>query len=250
MAHVRFQNVSKIYTRRSRQFLFRYVWDALAGRQQRRDSGGFYALRDVSFELRDGDTLGIVGHNGAGKSTLLSLVAGLTAPEEGSVDVRGRLSALLELGGGFHPDLTGAENLYINAALCGMTRREAEEAFDRIVEFSELGEFIHEPLRTYSAGMVMRLAFSVAVQVEPEILLIDEILAVGDKDFQKKCADRILEMRDRGAILICVSHAADTLRELCKRGLWIESGQVVMHGEADEVFDAYESSKAAARPAS
>ncbi len=250
MAHVIFQNVSKVYTRQSRQFLFRYVWELLTGKRRRGNRDSFYALRNISFELRDGDTLGIVGHNGAGKSTLLSLVAGLTAPEEGSVDVRGRLMALLELGSGFHPDLTGAENLYMNAALCGMTRREAERAFERIVEFSELGEFIHEPLRTYSAGMVLRLAFSIAVQVEPDILLIDEIFAVGDKDFQKKCSDRILEMRDRGTILVCVSHAADTLRELCKRGLWIESGEVVKYGEAGEVFDAYLSSKAAARPAS
>ncbi len=250
MAHVRFQNVSKIYTRRSRQFLFRYVWDALRGRRQRRDSGGFYALRNVSFELREGDTLGIVGHNGAGKSTLLSLAAGLTVPEEGSVTVQGRLSALLELGGGFHQDLTGVENLYINAALCGMTRREAEEAFDRIVEFSELGEFIEEPLRTYSAGMVMRLAFSIAVQVEPEILLIDEVFAVGDKDFQAKCGERIREMRDKGTILLCVSHSPETLRALCKQGLWIESGEVVMQGEADEVFDAYLARKGAGQAAS
>ncbi len=245
MAHVIFKNVSKIYTRQSRQFLFRFVWELLTGQRRRRNNDAFYALRNVSFELGDGDTLGIVGHNGAGKSTLLNLVAGLTVPEEGSVSVDGRLMALLELGSGFHPDLTGAENLYMNAALCGMTRQEAERAFEKIVEFSELGRFINEPLRTYSAGMVMRLAFSIAVQVEPDILLIDEIFAVGDKDFQAKCSDRILEMRDRGTILLCVSHSADTLRELCKRGLWIESGRAVMYGEADEVFDAYLSHKSA-----
>ena len=236
MAHVAFQNVSKVYSRQSRRFFARYLKEVISGKTKKE---GFYALRGVSFEVHDGDTLGIVGHNGAGKSTLLNLVAGLTVPEEGSVDVKGRVMALLELGSGFHPDLTGIENLQMNASLCGLTKQETEAASEAIVEFSELGDFIEEPLRVYSQGMVLRLAFSIAVHVDPDILLLDEVLAVGDKDFHKKCLNRIFEMRDMGKILLCVSHAPDTLRELCRQALWIESGQVVRYGEAAEVFEAY-----------
>lgn len=237
MAHVSFQNVSKIYSRQSRRFVFTYFLEVLG--RKRRPQEEFYALRDISFDLNDGDTLGIVGHNGAGKSTLLSLVAGLTVPEEGRVDTSGRVMAMLELGSGFHMDLTGHENLRMNAALCGLSKTETLEAAERILEFSELGDFIDEPLRTYSQGMVLRLAFSIAVHVKPEILLLDEILAVGDKDFQKKCERRIWELRDKGAILMVVSHIPTVLRELCAKGLWIEKGHIVKHGSADEVFDAY-----------
>jgi ABC-2 type transport system ATP-binding protein/lipopolysaccharide transport system ATP-binding protein len=237
MAHVSFQNVSKIYSKQSRQFFFSYFLEVLG--RKRRPQEVFYALRDVSFNVRDGDTLGIVGHNGAGKSTLLSLVAGLTVPEEGSVSVSGRVMAMLELGSGFHPDLTGRENLRMNAALCGLSQKETMDATEEIIGFSELGDFIEEPIRTYSQGMVLRLAFSIAVHVKPDILLLDEILAVGDKDFQKKCEKRIFELRDRGTILLVVSHIPTVLRELCAKGLWIEKGSVVMRGEADEVFGAY-----------
>jgi ABC-type polysaccharide/polyol phosphate transport system ATPase subunit len=237
MAHVAFQNVSKIYTKQSRQFFFSYFLEVLG--RKRKPQELFYALRDVSFEVGRGDTLGIVGHNGAGKSTLLSLVAGLTVPEEGSVSVSGRVMAMLELGSGFHPDLTGMENLRMNAALCGLTKEETLAASERILEFSELGDFIHEPIRTYSQGMVLRLAFSIAVHVEPDILLLDEILAVGDKDFQKKCLKRVMELRDSGTILLIVSHIPTLLQEFCKKGLWIEKGGVIMQGEASEVFNAY-----------
>jgi ABC-type polysaccharide/polyol phosphate transport system ATPase subunit len=236
MAHVTFRNVSKIYSRQSRQFFARYFVEVLSGKKKKE---GFHALRDVSFEVREGDTLGIVGHNGAGKSTILNLVAGLTVPEDGSVDVKGRVMALLELGSGFHYDLTGIENLHMNAALCGLSKQDTLDAQDAIVEFSELGDFVREPIRTYSAGMVLRLAFSIAVHVRPEILLLDEVLAVGDKDFQKKCFRRIVELKDAGTILLCVSHVPDTLRILCKKALWIEAGRTVMQGEANEVFDAY-----------
>ncbi len=245
MAHVRFDNVSKIYTRQSRQFFYRFFLEAMG--KNRREA--IYALRDVSFDLRDGDSLGIVGHNGAGKSTLLSLVAGLTVPEKGSVSVDGRVMAMLELGSGFHYDLTGVENLWMNAALCGMTKRETAAAFDQILEFSELGEFIREPLRTYSQGMVLRLAFSVAVHANPDILLLDEILAVGDKDFQKKCLNRIFDMKRQGKILLCVSHVPGILRQLCEQALWIEAGRVVMQGPAGEIFDAYMARTLRASPA-
>jgi len=237
MASISFKNVSKIYSRQSRQFFLRYFLDAFG--RKREKSEGFYAVHDVSFDLREGETLGIVGHNGAGKSTLLNLVAGLTVPEEGTVDVDGRVMALLSLGSGFHPDLTGLENLQMNAALCGLTKRETLDAHDKIVEWSELGDFINEPLRTYSQGMVLRLAFSIAVHVEPDVLLLDEVLAVGDKDFQKKCSNRILELKDSGTMLICVSHVPDTLKYLCRKALWIEAGEIVMLGEAGEVFEAY-----------
>ncbi len=240
MPHVRFENASKIYSRRSRQFIGRYVLDTLRGRGGKES---FYALRNVSLDLSAGDTLGIVGHNGAGKSTLLSLAAGLIIPEEGRVSIDGRVMAMLELGAGFHQDLTGVENLYMNAALCGLTRAETELAFKKIVDFAELGEFIYEPIRTYSQGMTMRLAFSIAVHVEPEILMIDEILAVGDKDFQTKCHERIFELRDQGTILLCVSHVPTVLSELCQKGLWIEHGEVIQQGRASEVFEAYMAKK-------
>jgi len=235
MAHVRFENVSKIYTRQSRQFFYRF----LSHRLGRGPKKPIYALRDVSFEVSGGRALALVGHNGAGKSTLLNLVAGLTVPESGTVDVSGRVMAMLELGGGFHVDLTGAENLRINAALCGLTKSETDELFPRITEFSELGEFIWEPLRTYSSGMVERLAFSIAVHADADILLLDEVLMVGDKDFQQKCLDRILEMRNQGKILLCVSHVPQLLRQLCDYALWIEAGSVVREGPIDEVVEAY-----------
>lgn len=236
MAHIRFEGVSKIYSRQSRQFFYRFLSHRLG--QRKKDP--FYALRDVSFDVGNGGSLAIVGHNGAGKSTLLNLVAGLTAPEVGRVDVSGKVMALLELGSGFHPDLTGAENLRINAALCGFTKSETNELFPQIADFSELGEFIGEPLRTYSSGMVLRLAFSIAVHANADILLLDEVLAVGDKDFQQKCLDRILEMRQQGKILLCVSHVPDMLRSLCSHALWIEAGRVVRQGSIGEIITDYQ----------
>jgi len=236
MAHIRFQNVSKAYTRQPRQFFYRFLSQEL--RRSRRKQ--FYALRDVSFQVGVGRSLAVVGHNGAGKSTLLNLVAGLTAPEKGSVEVEGRVMALLELGSGFHQDLTGAENLRMNAALCGFTKTETEELLPQIVEFSELGEFIWEPLRTYSSGMVLRLAFSIAVHADADILLLDEVLTVGDKDFQQKCLARVVEMRNQGKILLCVSHVPELLHQLCSHALWIEAGRVVREGPIEEVLEAYQ----------
>ena len=178
--------------------------------------------------------------NGAGKSTLLSLVAGLAWPDEGKVEVNGRVAELLELGSGFHPDLTGAESVFLNAALLGFSRRRAREKFDEIVEFSGIRDFIDQPLRTYSAGMAMRLAFSVATNVDPDILLIDEVLAVGDEAFRTKCIDKILELKRAGRILICASHVMETLRDLCGRAIWLDHGSVVRYGPLAEVVAAYE----------
>jgi ABC-type polysaccharide/polyol phosphate transport system ATPase subunit len=240
MIAVRIENVSKIYSRSSRQFLR----SAVAGRfrKTRVEHDRFYALRDVSVSLREGESLALIGPNGAGKSTLLSVVAGLSWPETGTVEVNGRVAALLELGSGFHPDLTGAENIRMNAALLGLSRRRTRERFDQIVDFAGLAEFIDAPLRTYSAGMTMRLAFSVAMHVEPEILLIDEVLAVGDQSFQTKCIDKILELKNGGRVLICASHVAETLRLLCNRALWLDHGHVVEEGALGAVLGAYEAS--------
>src|SRR5438034_1302116 len=206
-----FQGVSKIFHRHTGQKLLR---SHLRDRFRRDPERDFYALKNVSFRIGEGERVGIVGRNGAGKSTLLSLVCGLSTPEEGRIEVSGRVAALLELGSGFHPDLTGAENVYLNASLLGFTESKTREMFDSVVEFAGVGDFIHEPLRTYSNGMILRLAFSVAVSVDPEILIIDEVLAVGDQDFQTKSYDRIRGFRRAGKTFLCVSHNKSVLMEL------------------------------------
>jgi ABC-type polysaccharide/polyol phosphate transport system ATPase subunit len=239
MSVIRLDRVSKTYSRKaSRQFLR----SVLLNRRPPAQHEIFYALKNVDLELKEGDSLAVIGPNGAGKSTLLSLVAGLAWPDEGKVEVNGRVAALLELGSGFHPDLTGAENVLLNAALLGFSRRKARDNFDEIVAFSGIADFIDEPMRTYSAGMVMRLAFSVATNVDPEILLIDEVLAVGDESFSAKCIDKILELKRAGRVLICASHAMGTLRDLCNRAIWLDHGQVVRQGEAAELIQEYERS--------
>jgi ABC-type polysaccharide/polyol phosphate transport system ATPase subunit len=203
-------------------------------------SNDFHALKGVTFEVAGSESLAIVGSNGAGKSTLLSVVTGLATPDRGSIEVNGRVAALLELGSGFHPDLTGAENLYLNAALLGFSRRETAAMFDSIVDFSGVGEFINEPLRTYSSGMMVRLAFSIAVNVDPDILIIDEVLAVGDANFQQKCFERIRAFRKAGKTFICVSHNKYMLRELCDQAIWLDHGEMIKAGPIHDVLDAYE----------
>jgi ABC-type polysaccharide/polyol phosphate transport system ATPase subunit len=206
---------------------------------RRREAGRFYALRNVSFQVNNGDSLAVVGRNGAGKSTLLSLVAGLAKPDEGSVSVNGRVAALLELGSGFHPDLTGHENLRLNASLLGLSRQRTDEVSESIAAFADIGDFLREPIRTYSTGMLMRLAFSIAIHVDPDILIVDEVLAVGDQAFQTKCFEEIRRFRASGKTLLFVSHATLLVREICNRGIWLDHGQVVMDGTASEVLDAY-----------
>lgn len=201
------------------------------------------ALRDVSFELHEGDSVAVVGRNGAGKSTLLSLMAGLLEPDSGEIRVEGRLAALLDLGAGFHPDLTGRENVFINSALLGLNRKEVYQRYDRMVEFSGLGDFVDQPLRTYSSGMIMRLAFAVAVNVDPDIVLIDEVLAVGDANFQERCFTEIRRLKDSGSLFVCVSHGAGVLREICKKALWLEHGELEMAGDIDEVLEAYDNGR-------
>jgi ABC-type polysaccharide/polyol phosphate transport system ATPase subunit len=201
--------------------------------------GYFYALCDVSFRLERGESLALVGRNGAGKSTLLSLMAGLALPSAGRVVVQGRVVALLELGSGFHPELTGAENLRLNASLLGLSRKRTAELFEEIAAFADIGDFIRDPVRTYSTGMLMRLAFSVAIHVDPEILIIDEVLAVGDQAFQAKCFERIRQFKRARKTLLFVSHSAPLLKELCDRALWLDHGKLVMDGQVGDVLDAY-----------
>lgn len=198
-----------------------------------------WALKDVDFEVEEGESLGIVGPNGAGKSTILKLVAGIMRPTLGGIVVRGKVSPLLELGAGFHPDLTGRENIYLNAALLGVRQRETKARFQQIVEFSELERFIDVPLKHYSSGMYMRLGFAVAVNVDPAILLIDEVLAVGDEAFQRKCLARIEEFQKEGRTIIFVSHAVSTVAEMCHRALWLDQGRIRAIGSADRVVEKY-----------
>jgi len=207
----------------------------LAGHRTRYEE--FWALRDVSFEIPTGETFGIVGGNGSGKSTLLKVLAGILRADEGSAVARGRLSALLELGAGFHPELTGRENVYLNGSILGFTSREIRNLFDDIVEFAELEQFIDEPVRNYSSGMYMRLGFSVAIHVEPEILLVDEILAVGDLTFQKRCLDRFARLRDEGRTIVVVSHDLDMIGRLCDSSVWINKGELASVGSSSSVLE-------------
>lgn len=207
----------------------------LAGHRTRYEE--FWALRDVSFEIPTGETFGIIGGNGSGKSTLLKVLAGILRADEGSAVARGRLSALLELGAGFHPELTGRENVYLNGSILGFTSREIRNLFDDIVEFAELEQFIDEPVRNYSSGMYMRLGFSVAIHVEPEILLVDEILAVGDLTFQKRCLDRFARLRDEGRTIVVVSHDLDMIGRLCDSSVWINKGELASVGSSSSVLE-------------
>jgi ABC-type polysaccharide/polyol phosphate transport system ATPase subunit len=237
MSYIRFDRVSKTFRRHTGRALLR---SHFATWFQRSPVSDFYALKNVSFEIREGENVAIVGSNGAGKSTLLSLVAGLSIADEGSVSVNGRVAALLELGSGFSPDLTGAENIMLNAALLGLTRKKAQEAFEPIVDFSGLSEFIHEPLRTYSSGMIMRLAFSVAISIDPDFLIIDEVIAVGDQAFQTKCFEKICDLKNAGKGFLCVSHATTLVQKLCDRALWLDHGELMMDGPVGDVIAAYE----------
>lgn len=199
----------------------------------------FWALRDVNFSIYAGEAVGIVGENGSGKSTSLKLVSRILEPTSGSVSVRGKVSALLELGTGFHPELTGAENIYLNGSLLGISRRDMANRYEQIVDFAELHEFIDTPIKHYSSGMVMRLAFAVAINVDPDILLTDEVLAVGDEAFQRKCLEYIADLRRRGVTIIFVSHALDAVRALCSRAIWLDHGRLIADGPSGDVIDRY-----------
>jgi ABC-type polysaccharide/polyol phosphate transport system ATPase subunit len=236
MEVIRFESVTKSFALNAQRTLVRNHLSRLVDRRHER----FVALRNVSFQIQRGQTVGVIGSNGAGKSTLLSLLCGLCPPDTGSVVVHGRIAALLQLGAGFHYDLTGAENLRLNAAMLGLSAKRTAELFDVIVEFSGLGQFINEPLRTYSSGMNMRLAFSIAVHVDPDILVIDEVLAVGDQAFQAKCIDKVLQFKQLGKTLLFVSHSTGSVQSLCERALWLDHGELVMDGNTTEVLSVYE----------
>ena len=196
-------------------------------------------LKDINLEIKKGETVALIGVNGSGKSTLLKLMTKIIYPNKGTLKTYGKLTSLLELGAGFHPDFTGRENIYFNAAIFGLTKQEIDARLQSIIDFSELGDFIDSPVRTYSSGMYMRLAFSVAINVDAEILLIDEILAVGDQHFQEKCFAKLEELAKSNMTIVIVSHSLGSIRKLCNRAIWINNGEVAMDGEANKVIDAY-----------
>lgn len=213
-----------------------FILKSLQGKVKRKK---FCALNNISFTVDEGEVLGLIGHNGAGKSTLLKLISGLYPPTKGKISTVGHVVPMLELGAGFDIDLSGRENIFLNGALLGYSESFLNNNYDKIVEFSGLKDFISVPIRNYSSGMIMRLAFSVAAIVDPEILLVDEILAVGDEDFQKKSKSRMLELMHSGTSVVFVSHSLDQIRELCTKVLWVEHGNMMMVGATNEVCDAY-----------
>lgn len=237
---IRFNNVSKRFKINADQS--DSVLDTIISSFSRSKKGEDHyllAVQESTFDILPGECVGLVGRNGSGKSTMLKLAAGIIRPTMGRVEIRGRLSALLELGAGFHPELTGRENISLNASILGLNNTEIAQKYDDIVTFSELGEFVNMPVKHYSSGMYMRLGFSVAVHVDPDILLIDEILAVGDQSFQDKCIERLHQLRDEGTTVIFVSHNLETVRSLCSRIIWIDSGRSIADGPADEILQRY-----------
>lgn len=196
-------------------------------------------LKDISFNVKKGESIGLVGHNGCGKSTTLKILTRIMYPDSGTVNINGRVSSLLELGAGFHPDMTGRENIYINASIFGLTKKEIDMKIDSIIEFAELGDYINNPVRTYSSGMYMRLAFSVAINVNADILLIDEILAVGDVNFQAKCFNKLFELKNQGVTIVLVSHSMDQVEKICERSIWIQDGEIKLDATPHEVQREY-----------
>lgn len=234
------ENVSKNYRLWGRRSQFATLKSALLKRDLKpAPDASVAALKDVSFRVHRGEAFGVIGRNGSGKSTLLKLVSGILKPTTGRVTVVGRIAALIELGAGFHPEITGRENIFINGIMLGLSRREIEQRFDRIVEFSGIADFLDQPVKTYSSGMYVRLGFAVAVHVDPDILLIDEVLSVGDEEFSQRCVAKIQEMKYRGVTLLFVTHQLDQVRTLCDRAVWLDHGQVEAMGDPMRVVDAY-----------
>ncbi|MBA8816676.1 ABC-2 type transport system ATP-binding protein [Microbacterium halimionae] len=225
-------HVSKRFLRRNTHSFKEAFVSWIKRKKVRADT--FLALNDISFQVGNGESLAVLGLNGSGKSTTLKLISGVLEPDDGRVFTRGRVAGLIEVGAGFHPDLSGRENVYLNAAILGMERKQIDERFDDIVAFSEIGEFIDQEVKYYSSGMFMRLAFSVAIHVDLEILLVDEVLSVGDAPFRAKCYEKIRELTARGVTMIVVSHDTKTIRELCQRGVVIEKGTKVFDGPIEE----------------
>src|SRR6266851_1990204 len=236
---IEFQNVVQRFRRiRERPDTLREVFSKIVRRRQQFQI--FEAVKQVSFAISKGETVGLVGRNGSGKSTILKIVAGVYAPSEGQVKVQGTIAPLIELGAGFHHELTGRENILLNGLLLGLTKRQVREREESIIEFAELGDFIDSPVKQYSSGMYMRLAFSVAIEVDPDILIIDEILGVGDAGFQAKCFERIEDFRRRGKTILLVSHSMDNVRKLCDRAMLVHAGRLVEDGAPERVIARYE----------
>jgi ABC-type polysaccharide/polyol phosphate transport system ATPase subunit len=238
---IELDHVTKVYRRYSgRQFAT--LKSALLQRSILRDlrpSETFPALTDVSFTVPKGATYGVIGRNGSGKSSALKLVAGITKPTSGTVRVDGRISALIELGAGFHPEISGRENVFINGIMLGLSKREIQQRFDEIVDFAELRDFIDAPVKTYSSGMYMRLGFAVAIHVDPDVLLVDEVLAVGDEGFTHKCLDKFAEFRRRGKTILLVTHSLNLVERFCDEALWLDEGRAQTHGDPKRVVGAY-----------
>jgi ABC-type polysaccharide/polyol phosphate transport system ATPase subunit len=238
MNNIEFKRVSKRFTlHRERRNTFQ---ERVINLMRPRGSGEtFWALRDVSFEIPQGEAFGLIGHNGSGKSTTLKLITRILEPTSGFVRVDGRVSALLELGSGFHPELTGRDNIYLNGSVLGFGRADMQRRIDGIMDFAELGPFIDTPVKHYSSGMYMRLGFAIATAVDPDILITDEVLAVGDEAFQRKCMERIYQFRQEGRTLIFVSHALESVRNLCTKAVWLDHGEVKAAGDTAQTIDAY-----------
>jgi lipopolysaccharide transport system ATP-binding protein len=240
MQVIKVENLSKLYYLGGGQS--NSLRDAVAGfikNPKRKAKQELWALNDVNFSVGDGETLGIIGHNGAGKSTLLKILSRITKPSGGMIEIRGRVGSLLEVGTGFHNELTGRENIFLNGAILGMQRAEIESKFDEIIAFSELEKFLDTPVKHYSSGMYMRLAFAVAAHLEPEILIVDEVLAVGDISFQKKCLKKMRDVGESGRTILFVSHDMSAISRLCSRSIWLKDGILVKDGATSEVVSAY-----------
>ena len=242
MNAIELTNVTKIYRKYARRKQFATLKSALLTGsliQDLQPDETFPALQGVSFSVPAGRTYGIIGRNGSGKSTALKLVAGITKPTTGTVKVEGRISALIELGAGFHPEISGRENVFINGIMLGLTKREVTRRFDEIVEFAEMQQFIDAPVKTYSSGMYMRLGFAVAIHVDPDVLLVDEVLAVGDEGFTHKCLDKFGEFKRRGKTILLVTHSLNLVERFCDEALWLDSGKVRGSGDPKRVVGAY-----------
>lgn len=234
---IKAENISKKY-RLQKHRTFKEFLPALLGRQEMVIQ--FKALSHVAFELKKGDSLGILGKNGSGKSTMLKVIAGVTKPSDGRITVNGRVAPLIELGAGFHPELTGRENVYLNGSILGIKRRDMDKIYEDIVEFAELRNFMDQPIKYYSSGMHMRLAFAVAVAETPDILLVDEILAVGDQKFQQKCLKRMGEFMENGSTMVMVSHSPQMVEKYCNKGLVLHEGKQVFYGDIDQALAIYD----------
>lgn len=234
---ISFKNVSKVFYLQKEKTFKEMLPSLFSGKGVAKK---FQALSDVSFDINIGETVGIIGRNGAGKSTILKLIAGVTAPSTGQVEINGKVAPLIEIGSGFHHELTGLENIYLNAAIIGMHKKEIKAVVDKIIEFSELGDFIKVPVKRYSSGMYMRLGFSVAIYTNAPILLIDEVLAVGDQSFQKKCIDSLKSIKEsKERTIVFISHNEGAIKKFCERSLLIEQGKLIKDGDTNEVIKEY-----------